>query len=77
MPLSVVRLEQAQSPKLPLRVSFPRKRESIVVRRRSGNVDARFRGHDTDLALPKTQNALALRHGAGRSHLITESGNGE
>jgi hypothetical protein len=40
-------------------------------------VDARFRGHDTDLALPKTQNALALRHGAGRSHLITESGNGE
>ena len=77
MPPSVVRLEQAQPPKLPLRVSFPRKRESIVVGRRSGNVDARFRGHDTDLALPKTQNALALRCGASRLHLIAESGDGE
>jgi len=77
MPPSVVRLEQAQPPKLPLRVSFPRKREAIVVGRRSGNVGARFRAPDTDLALPKTRNALALRHGAGRSHRIPESGDGE
>ena len=77
MPPSVVGLEQAQPPKLPLRVSFPRKREFLFVGPCSGNVDARFRGHDTDLALPKTQNALALRRRASRSHLTTESGDGE
>jgi hypothetical protein len=41
-----------------LRASFPRKRESSVVERRSGNMDARFRGHDTDLGSTKMQNAL-------------------
>jgi hypothetical protein len=77
MPPSVVPLEQAKPPKLPLRVSFPRKRDSVVIGRRSGNVDARFRGRDTNLAWPKTQNALALRCGASRLHLVTESGDDE
>ena len=77
MPPSVVGPRQAQPAEVPLRVSFPRKRESIVIGRRSGNLDARFRGHDTDLALPKTQNALALRRGISRSHRIAESGDGE
>ena len=61
MPPSVFGLEVAQPPKLPLRVSFPRKRESIVVERRSGKMDARFRGHDTDLGSAKTQNAMIVR----------------
>jgi hypothetical protein len=77
MPPSVVRLEQAKPAKLSLRASFPRKRESIVPRRGGGSVDARFRGHDTDLALPKARNAFALRCRAARSHRITESGDDE
>jgi len=64
MPPSVVRLEQAQ-------------RESIVIGRRSANVGARIRRHDMDLALPRTQNALAPRRGSGRSRRNSESNNGE
>ena len=59
------------------RASFPRKRESIVVGRRSGNMDARFRGHDAELGLPKMPNALTRRRSAGGSHPIEESGDGE
>ena len=44
MPPSVVRLDRAQPPQFPLRASFPRKRESIVVRRRSGDVAPAFAG---------------------------------
>ena len=50
-----------------LRVSFPRKRESIIVGRRSGNMDARFRGHDTDLGSTKIQIALAATIARSRS----------
>jgi len=60
-----------------LRVSFPRKRESSVVERRSGNMNARFRGHGADPGSTKMHNALAPRRGAGDSHPIGESGDGE
>ena len=60
-----------------LRVSFPRKRESSVVERRSGNMDARFRGHDTDLGSTRMHNAPAPHRCAGAAHPIEESGNGE
>ena len=59
------------------RASLPRQRESIVAGPGSRSGDARFRRSDTDLALPKTQNAPALRRRAARSHRITESGDDE
>jgi hypothetical protein len=77
MPPSVFGLEQAQPAKFPLRGSFPRKRESTAARQGSESVDARFRGHDTDLALAKTRNAFVLHCRASRSHRITESGDDE
>ncbi len=60
-----------------LRVSFPRKRESSVVERRSGNMDARFRGRDADLGSTKMHDALTPRRGDGDSHPVEESGDGE